>query len=63
VSYDRDPSGSVTRVSVPIQCTSPNKVAGPGAWMTVRLSGRVASVLTAQARQDIERTCRSTTGG
>lgn len=61
VSYVRDESQRATRVEVPISCRSPDQIGGPGAWMHVRLNGRIEAVLLPSDRASIERECATTT--
>lgn len=39
--YEKDATGKVVKVEVPISCSSPSKRFGPGAWMQIKISGKV----------------------
>lgn len=40
-AYEKDATGKVVKVEVPISCSSPSKRFGPGAWMQIKINGKV----------------------
>jgi hypothetical protein len=57
VVYVPESSGVVTRVTVPISCTSPGQVGGPGGWMNIRLDGKIERIDRSAIRERVERDC------
>lgn len=56
-SYETDDTGKVVKVSVPISCSSPSQMFGPGAWMNIRIRGRVELPPTEQELKSIFKSC------
>lgn len=55
--YEKDNTGKVVKVTVPISCSSPNQHFGPGAWMKIRIKGKVELPPTDIDLKNIFRNC------
>lgn len=59
-NYVKDAHDMVSRVCVPISCTSPSQPFGPGAWMAIRMSGTVRTIISSHDREDAVNFCLDT---
>lgn len=59
-NYVRSQDNVVTRVCVPISCKSPAQPFGPGAWMAIRLSGKVKKIASNRDKESATRFCLDT---
>ena len=55
--YEKNDTGKVIKVTVPISCSSPSQLFGPGAWMKIRIRGKVEIPPTEQDLKIIFRSC------
>ena len=55
--YDKDNTGKIVKVTVPISCSSPSKLFGPGAWMKIRIRGKAEITPTKDDLKTIYNNC------